>query len=161
MVLRQLTYGLRVLSRRVGVVVVITGGHIRVGVPPFVLDPCPWRMTSVLVSVTGKDLLSDTLCLYLWLLTFCMDHSCPLCFPWFHMDCTIHIHWNDRNHSELLGRHRLHVLDNFWNRIGMTEMGFIRVFDVCCGGTQDKMKVMRVSKKLTLMVWLLETKLST
>ena len=54
MVLRQLTYGLRVLSRRVGVVVVITGGDIRVGVSPFVLDPCPWRMTSILVSVTGK-----------------------------------------------------------------------------------------------------------
>ena len=53
MVPRRLTYGLGVLSRRIGVVVVITGGDVRVGVSPFVLDACSGRMTSVLVSVTS------------------------------------------------------------------------------------------------------------
>ena len=41
------------------------------------------------------------------------------------------------------------------------EWGFIRKYLYCCGWSQDKMKVMKVSKKLTLMVWLLETELPT
>ena len=45
-----LTYGLWVLSWRIGVVVVVTGGDVGVGVSPFVLDTCTWWMASVLVS---------------------------------------------------------------------------------------------------------------